>query len=64
MKIKDALALALFASVTLFCLITGINWISALVIGFGASFLPIVPDMFMDGYRAGKKEWDDPKYKK
>lgn len=33
-------------------------------IGFGASFLPIVPDMFMDGYRAGKKEWDGPKYKK
>lgn len=64
MKIRIALSLALIPSVTLFCLISGINWASAIIIGFGASFIPSVPSALMEGYRAGKKEWDDPKYKK
>ena len=64
MSITDALQLALLPSVTMLCIINGLNWFPALIIGFGASFLPIVPSALAKGYRAGKKEWDDPKYKK
>ena len=64
MKITDALQLALIPSVMMLCIIYGLNWFPSLIIGFGASFLPIVPGVLLDVYRAGKKEWDDPKYKK
>ena len=64
MKANYTLQLTLFVSVTLFSLICGLNWIHALIIGFGASFLPIVPGALVSGRRAGKKEWYDPKCKK
>jgi len=64
MKTKEALQLALIPSVMMLCIIYGISWFPSIVIGVGASFLPNVPSVFMEGYRAGKKEWDDPKYKK
>jgi len=64
MKTTDALQLALFPSVMMLCIINGLNWFPSLIIGFSASLLPIVPSALMKGYRAAKKEWDDPKYKK
>ena len=64
MKSTDALQLALIPSAMMLCIICGLNWFPSLIIGFGASFLPIVPTAIVKGFRAGKKEWDDPKYKK
>lgn len=63
MSIKDALGLALTPAVTWFAVTSlGFHWFPALCLGFLASFLPIAPSALMKGFKAYKKEWNDPRY--
>ncbi|MGL5060310.1 MAG: hypothetical protein ACRC62_10025 [Microcoleus sp.] len=63
MKTTDLLQIIIVPVITGILIWNGWNIFAAVLIGLLSSFIPITPMALYKGYRAFRKEWNDPKYK-